>query len=124
MGVGVVAKLFSGVVQLLHRFGVALHPVAHQEEGGVDARLVQNGNQLLRILVAPGRVKGQGNLLLLTFDVVDRQFPLRRRRAHRLRVADYPKHGRRNHQAAQRGPTSPFQYINLHHSFPSFQCFC
>ena len=54
VGVGVVHHLMPRVVEGLHRLRVFIDPVPHHEEGGFYLVAVQDVDELLGVLVAPG----------------------------------------------------------------------
>ena len=62
---GMVHHLVAVIRQGLYRFRIFFHPIAHHKKSGVYLVLVQNVDQLLGVLVPPGRVEGQGHHLLV-----------------------------------------------------------
>ena len=77
--VGVVHHLMPRVVEGLHRLRVFIDPVPHHEEGGFYLVAVQDVDELLGVLVAPGRVEADGGQLLVPLDAVNGQLPCGRR---------------------------------------------
>ena len=53
----VVHDLVARVRERLDRLRIFVHPFAHDEEGRVDVVLVEDVDEHLRVLVAPGRVE-------------------------------------------------------------------
>ena len=80
------------VVEGLHRLRVFIDPVPHHEEGGFYLVAVQDVDELLGVLVAPGRVEADGGQLLVPLDAVDGQLPLGSRGVHGGGVVDHIKH--------------------------------
>ena len=52
--VGVTHHLVAGVGQGFYRLGVFFHPVPHHEKGGLHVVLVQDVDEFLGVLIAPG----------------------------------------------------------------------
>jgi len=71
VGVAVVADLVAGLRDLAHVFGVLLHPVAGQEEGGLHPVAGQDLQQAVGVLRAPGGVEREGDPGLLPLHLVD-----------------------------------------------------
>ena len=58
--VGMAHDLVPCVMQRFHGFRVLIHPVAHHEKSGFHVVFCQNINQMLRILISPRSVEGDG----------------------------------------------------------------
>ena len=61
---------------LLDQLGVFLRPDIHQEKGGFDVVFIQQIQDAQRFIPAPGRVKADGNLVVIAIDAVDGQLAL------------------------------------------------
>ena len=103
MAVGMVHNFVARIVQGLHRFRIFLSPVAHKEEGGVYAVSVQNVDEGLGVLIAPGRVKGQGYHLVIPLHAVYRQLPCAGGGADNGGAVHRPEHQDYHQNKAQRG---------------------
>ena len=106
MGVGMVHHLVSRLVQSLHRLRILVRPLAHYKEGCFNVVLAQNINELLGVLVPPGRIKGDGHQLLVPLDAVNGQLPGGGHRPGQHRVIHHPEHHCRRQQT-QHGPPPP-----------------
>ena len=104
VGVGVVHHLMPRIRQRLYRLRVLIRPLPHHKKGGLDVILTQNVNELLGILVPPGRVKADGHQLLVPLDTVDGQLAGGGRRSHHRRIVYHIEHQRRQTQAQPGGP--------------------
>ena len=69
--VGVAHDLMPRVMERFHRLGIFIHPIADHEKGGLDIVFGQNVDQSLRILVAPGCVKGDGADFFVPFHAIN-----------------------------------------------------
>lgn len=58
--VRVVHDLHTCLMQRLDGLGIFIHPIPHQEEGGLDLVLMQDIDENLGVLVAPGGIEGDG----------------------------------------------------------------
>ena len=76
------------VVEGLHRLWVFVRPVPHHKESGLHLIAAQDVDELLGVLVAPGRIEADGGQLLVPLDAVDGQLPLGSRGVHGGGVVD------------------------------------
>ena len=90
----VVHDLVARVRERLDRLRIFVHPFAHDEERRVDVVLVENVDEHLRILVAPGRVERQAHDAVVALHAVDGQHALGRAHAHDRGTVDRPEHER------------------------------
>ncbi len=104
VGVGVVHDLVPRVMEGFDGFGVLIHPCPHHEEGGLYLILIQDVDELLGVLVAPGRVKADGHNLLIPLYAVNWQLTRGSGGAHGRRVVDEKEHNRRQAETADRSP--------------------
>ena len=101
--VGMAHNLMPRLVEGLHRLRVFVHPLPHHKEGGLHLVFAQDVNEGLGVLVAPGRIKGQGHHRIVRLDTVHRQLSGGGRGSHHLGVADQAQDGhRRQHQTHPR----------------------
>ncbi len=72
--VAVVADIVTALRDFLYVVGIFVNPVADEEECRLDVIFVENIEQLLCLLVAPRRIKGDRDAVVVRFHAVYRVF--------------------------------------------------
>ena len=101
-----VHQLVSAVNDRFRLLRILVRPVAHHKKSCLDLVFCQNIKDLLRIVRAPGGIKGDRADLLIPLDAVDRQLPCGNRRTHRSGCVDRTENGDRAHR--RRSKHQPF----------------
>ena len=99
MGIGVVHDLMPRLAECLDGFRVFIHPLPYHKKGRLYLVPAQNINELLGVLVPPGRIEADRQQLLVLLDAVDGQLPGGGRGTYRSGVVDQVEHERRKAQA-------------------------
>ena len=118
VGVGVVHHLVARVVEGLHRLRVFVHPVSDDKEGRLHLVLVQNVDELLGVLVAPGGVKADGYQVVAPVHTVDRQLSGGGRGDDRRRRVDHREDRQDEHHSQQRHQVPPAKKKDPHIPIP------
>ena len=115
------SHLMARVVEGLHRLWVFVRPVPHHKESGLHLIAAQDVNELLGVLVAPGRIEADGGQLLVPLDAVDGQLPLGSRGVHGGGVVDHIKHQADSGGAGRQGQGPAADQKCFHGSSPPKQ---
>ena len=67
--------IVPGIVKFLYGLRIAVNPITDHKEGCFYFVFFQYAYQVVCIFIAPGSVKADGADLILTFHIVNRQFP-------------------------------------------------
>ena len=107
MRIRVVHDLHAGPGEGEDALGVFVHPFPHEEEGRLHAVAAQDIYELGRVLVAPGGVEAQRNVLPVPLHAVHGQAALHRRGPHDRRGVHRREYRRRRQDNRQRAAERP-----------------